>query len=136
MAVKHCFGMTELVKSKDPTTQLAMEADLEAIMCLLDKWDIHLRMRYIESARNPADYFTRYAEKGDWQLEPVVARRLVKRWISCTVDRFADAANAQLPRFNSGYPARGTEHIRRRNDFCVVAMIAPHLVVERYDSES
>ena len=28
------------------------------------------------------------------------------------------------------------ELIRRRNDFCVVAMIAPHLVVERYDSES
>ena len=54
--MKHCFGMTELVNSKDPTTQLAMEADLEAIMCLLDKWDIHLRMRYIESARNPADY--------------------------------------------------------------------------------
>eukprot|EP01048_Picozoa_sp_COSAG05_P020276 COSAG05_NODE_3402_length_2085_cov_1.749245_1_plen_447_part_00 len=46
------------VKSKDPTTQLAMEADLEAIMDLLDKWDIHLKMRYIESARNPADYFT------------------------------------------------------------------------------
>ena len=25
---------------------------------------------------------------------------------------------------------------RWRNDFCVVAMIAPYLVVERYDSES
>ena len=35
-----------------------MEVDLEAIMDLLDKWDIHLKMRYIESARNPADYFT------------------------------------------------------------------------------
>lgn len=99
------------VKSKDPATQLAMEADLEAIMDLLDKWDIHLKMRYIESARNPADYFTRYAEKGDWQLEPVIARRLMKRWTPCTVDRFADAANAQLPRFNSGYPARGTEAV-------------------------
>ena len=99
------------VKSRDPQVQLQMEADLEAIMDRLDLWDISLRMRYVPSALNPSDYFTRYADKGDWQLDPRVAGPLLKRWGMCTVDRFAEAANAQLPRFNSAFPSRGTERV-------------------------
>ena len=44
-------------------------------------------------------------------LDRRVASPLLSRWLPCTVDRFADGINAQLPRFNSGFPARNTEAI-------------------------
>jgi hypothetical protein len=87
----------------------AMERDLELIIDMLDLYDISLRVRYIASAQNPSDFFSRYADKGDWMLDRSVAEPLLCCWGACTVDRFADAGNAQLPRFNSGYPSRGAE---------------------------
>jgi hypothetical protein len=36
------------------------------VMDLLAKFDIDLRVRYIESALNPSDYFSREADKADW----------------------------------------------------------------------
>lgn len=46
------------------TRSLEMEEDLEAIMEMLDKWDIDLRVRWIPSEEMPADYFSREADNG------------------------------------------------------------------------
>jgi hypothetical protein len=47
-----------------------MRADLEMVMDLLAKFGIDLRVRYIESALNPSDYFSREADKADWRERP------------------------------------------------------------------
>lgn len=91
------------------TRSREMEEDLEKIMELLEKWDIDLRTRYIESAENPSDYFSREADKGDWSLDPGFVEPLLVRWGEVTVDRFADRYNNVVPRFNSMYPTAGTE---------------------------
>lgn len=91
----------------------AMYETLEHIMAMLDLHDIHLVMRYIESAENPSDFFSREADKGDWALSPAVLSRfqLLRRWGWPTVDRFADRRNAVCGRFNSMFPQRGAEAI-------------------------
>lgn len=91
------------------TRSLEMEEDLEAIMEMLDKWDIDLRVRWIPSEEMPADYFSREADKGDWSLEQSLVDPLLSLWNPVTVDRFADRHNAVVPRFNSNYPSAGTE---------------------------
>lgn len=84
---------------------------VERIIALLDLYDITLICRYIASAENPSDFFSRAADKGDWSLSPAVVSRLqlLTRWAPVTVDRFADRQNAVVSRFNSMFPSRGTE---------------------------
>eukprot|EP01046_Picozoa_sp_COSAG06_P089879 COSAG06_NODE_36235_length_450_cov_0.527066_1_plen_114_part_01 len=69
------------------TRSLEMEEDLEAIMEMLDKWDIDLRVRWIPSEEMPADYFSREADKGDWSLAQSVVDPLLSLWNPVTVDR-------------------------------------------------
>jgi hypothetical protein len=86
---------------------------LERIVGWLDYLDLTLICRYIESAENPADWFSRSADKADWRFADHVLRRLrlLSRWGEVTVDRFADRKNAVCTRFNSAFPCLGTEAI-------------------------
>jgi len=55
------MGVVYILKSF-VTRSEEMRADLEMVMDLLAKFDIDLRVRYIESALNPSDYFSREAD--------------------------------------------------------------------------
>jgi hypothetical protein len=57
----------------------------------------------------PADWLTRGANKGDWRLAPQIVQQHIHQWGLCTIDRFADNVNAQLPRFNAAFPCLGSE---------------------------
>jgi hypothetical protein len=91
------------------TRSPAMMEVLDRIVRMLCKWDIELRMLYCNTDAMPADWFSRDADKGDWQLSPEVAHEYMHSWGTCTVDRFADFNNALLPRFNAAYPCLGSE---------------------------
>ena len=82
---------------------------LDHIIMNLTMLDIELRLWYINTKLMPADWFSRDANKGDWQLAPEIANQYLHYWGSCTVDRFADFQNALLPRFNAAYPCIGSE---------------------------
>eukprot|EP01052_Picozoa_sp_SAG31_P027652 SAG31_NODE_2603_length_5399_cov_2.741887_2_plen_415_part_00 len=89
----------------------AMRDDLLAIMDLLEEQDMTLRVRWVPSAANPSDYFSRMPNKGEWRLDSEFAASLLHRFGLCTVDRFADSASALLPRFNSPFPCHGSEAV-------------------------
>ena len=91
------------------TRSQALREDLEEIIHLLQLYDIWLKVRYCRTHLMPADWLTRGANKGDWMLDRRVVRTFIGLWGPCTVDRFADAVNTQLPRFNAGYPCIGSE---------------------------
>jgi hypothetical protein len=89
----------------------AMRADLLAVMEILESENAVMRARYVQSASNPSDYFSRIPNKGEWVLHPDLAAVWMRQFGRCTVDRFADWESAQLPRFNSPYPCRGSEAV-------------------------
>eukprot|EP01052_Picozoa_sp_SAG31_P030608 SAG31_NODE_3155_length_4612_cov_2.728784_2_plen_379_part_00 len=89
----------------------AMRDDLLAVMNLLEAEDAELRVRWVASALNPSDYFSRMPSKGEWTLDPAEFRRLSSGFPPCTVDLFASALSAQLPRFASPFPCHGCETV-------------------------
>eukprot|EP01052_Picozoa_sp_SAG31_P050634 SAG31_NODE_11644_length_1010_cov_5.477497_1_plen_158_part_00 len=86
-----------------------MRDDLEQIMLLLELEDAWMRTRYVRSADNPSDYFSRMPSKAEWRLRD--PGQWLVQFQPCTVDRFADRWSALLPRFNSPYPCRGCEAV-------------------------
>ena len=58
-----------------------------------------------------ADYISKVLEIDDWMLNPQVFEWLESMWGPHTVDRFANSANTQLPRFNSKFWSWGTEAV-------------------------
>jgi hypothetical protein len=88
-----------------------LRQDLLEVIELLEAENIALQVRYIESLENPSDWWSRVVDKAEWQLRPALAHQLMHRWGQCQIDRFADSALTQLPRFNSAYPCRGSEHV-------------------------
>ena len=87
-----------------------MMEELRKLWWLLDVHDISLRAKYIRSAANVwADRLSRERDYTDWMLNPRVFRDIERAWGACTIDRFATANNAQLPRYNSLYHDPGSE---------------------------
>ena len=80
-------------------------------MDILEVEEAEQRVRYVASADNPADYFSRLPSKGEWVLAQSQADEWMNLFQPCTVDRFADGATTRLPRFNSPYPCRGCEAV-------------------------
>jgi len=81
-----------------------MMKELRRLWWLLDTHNITLLPRYIRSEANVwADRLSRAQDSGDWRLNPAEFRRLDRDWGPHTVDRFATANNAQLPRYNSAW---------------------------------
>jgi hypothetical protein len=76
--------------------------ELRKLWWLLDTSDITLRARYIRSAANVwADRLSRERDPSDWSLDRGDIDAAQRAWGLCSVDRFASANNALLPRFNS-----------------------------------
>lgn len=71
--------------------------ELRSLWRLLEQLNVQLVVRYIRSAHNPADRWSRFESRSAWQLCPRLFQRLTKK--RCTIDAFADRASAHLPRY-------------------------------------
>eukprot|EP00873_Tetraselmis_striata_P015897 jgi/Tetstr1/436161/TSEL_025007.t1 len=90
----------------------AMMAGLRKLWYLLDSNGVHIRARYIRSAANvKADRLSRHLDSDDWQLDPVMFAELEAMWGAHSVDRFASALNAMLPRYNAAWLDPGREAV-------------------------
>jgi len=79
---------------------------------LLAAHNVSLRARYVASGDNPADFYSRLRDPSDWQLHPTCFRDACLRWGAVpTVDRYATANNAQVPRYNSWFADPGAEAV-------------------------
>eukprot|EP00873_Tetraselmis_striata_P045582 jgi/Tetstr1/465846/TSEL_010466.t1 len=90
----------------------AMMAELRKLWYLLDSNGVHIRARYIRSAANVwADRLSRHLDSDDWQLDPVLFAEPEAMWGAHSVDRFASAPNAMLPRYNAAWLDPGCEAV-------------------------
>eukprot|EP00873_Tetraselmis_striata_P012255 jgi/Tetstr1/432519/TSEL_021892.t1 len=107
----------------------AMMAELRKLWYLLDSNGVHIRARYIRSAANVwADRLSRHLDSDDWQLDLIMFAELEAMWGAHSVDRFASALNAMLPRYNAAWLDPGCEALdslhlsdakrRRENNYC------------------
>ena len=72
--------------------------------------DCEIRPLYIRSAENKmADYFSRLASPRDYHIDQSVFDEIMSTVLQCTVDAFASAATARLPRYWSHAPEPGAE---------------------------
>ena len=85
--------------------------ELRKLQTLLDVDNSSISATYIRSEDNPADYFTRLEDRGDWRLSRDIFQQIDRAWGPHTVDRFATSNNAQLVRFNSAWADPGTEGV-------------------------
>lgn len=81
-----------------------MRPILDHIIRVLEEEHILLHVRYVESAKNPSDWWSRVKDKAEWQLRPDLAHQYMHLWGPAQVDRFADSHTTQLRRFNAAYP--------------------------------
>ena len=89
-----------------------LQQEALAIFATCMKGKIKLEPEWIPREENLwADYLSRMIDYDDWMLNPLVFNQLNARWGPFTVDRFAEARNAQLPRFNSRHWSPGTEAV-------------------------
>ena len=78
--------------------------ELRKLWAVCAEHDIRLKAEYVRSAINIADPWSRIVDKSDWKLNPTEFQRAARRWGMPTIDRFATANNAQVPRYNSRFP--------------------------------
>ena len=70
---------------------------------------IVLDTQWIPRSENErAHFLSRFVDKDDWSLNPVVFQDIDAKWGPHTVDRFSSYYNAQLPRFNSKFASPGS----------------------------
>jgi hypothetical protein len=75
-------------------------AELRHLVRVLAELDVSLRATYIRSRENVvADYYSRLARPYEYAISHDVFRRVSTWWGECTVDAFAAAATALLPRY-------------------------------------
>ena len=84
-------------------------AELRLLLDVLEKLDCELSVHYIKSAENKvADYFSRIAAPKDYQLRQETFDSIMGSVAYCTVDAFASAATARLPRYWTREPEPGS----------------------------
>ena len=92
--------------------QPALQAEALKIFSACVRHHIHIEPEWIPREQNElADYYSRMVDNDDWMLNPATFNWLNSFWGPNTVDRFASATNAQLPRFNSRFWVPGSEAI-------------------------
>ena len=114
------------------TRSPAIMAELRLLWRVLDLNGINLLTEYINTKENvQADALSRLDDEEDWQLNPKVFR-MIDAVEQHSVDRFATALNALLPRFNSRWEQPGAkavnslalsdEHWRSEKNWCKCAI--------------
>ena len=91
--------------SKSPTLMI----ELALFRDLLKEMNSTCLIRYIESARNPSDYWSRLKFASDWTLSPAARRVITDRYGMPTIDRFAQPHDPVVPRYNCPYPYPASE---------------------------
>ena len=77
--------------------------------------DVHLDARYLPGQSNVlADLLSRRDQVigTEWSLHPLVARALLRRWGSPSIDLFATSLNAKLPLYCSLVPDPQSSRMR------------------------
>ena len=88
----------------------ALLAELRSLIGLLDVNDISLRALYIRSAENiVADHFSRVVQPREYAISPAIFTTISEWWGVPSVDAFASAATALVPRYWSERPTPGAE---------------------------
>ena len=95
---QHAAALVEEVDLVSKSALLMREVRLLVALC--DSYDIQLIPRYIKSSENVvADLMSRMAAAGDYRVDFSILARVQEAFgVSCTVDAFASAATALLPR--------------------------------------
>ena len=77
--------------------------ELRKLWALLHEHNITLLPRYIRSADNPADWWSRWKDRSAWSLNPALFASIQRRAgpQPVTLDAFACRATAQVPRYCS-----------------------------------
>jgi len=89
-----------------------MMHELRRLVYVLGECDISLRATYIRSAQNViADYWSRLARPHEYALSRRCFADVCYWWGECTVDAFAGAATALLPRFWAETQTLGAEAV-------------------------
>ena len=92
--------------------QPALQVEALKIFAVCVSHHIHMEPEWIPRKQNElADYYSRLVDYDDWMLNPAVFGWLNNLWGPYTVDRFANAVNAQLSRFNSRFWVLGTDAV-------------------------
>ena len=79
-------------------------------MCV--KNHIHIEPEWIPREQNElADYYSRIVDLDDYRLNPAVFGWLDSLWGPHSIDRFANACNSQMERFNSRFWTPGSEAV-------------------------
>ena len=92
--------------------QNALQTEALGIFAACLSNNIRIEPEWIPRDENKlADYYSRIVEYDDYMLHPAVFNWLDSLWGTHKVDRFANASNAQLERFNSRFFTPGTEAV-------------------------
>ena len=72
--------------------------------------DITLCPQWIPRSENErADIISKFLDKDDWRINPMIFDQLNRLWGPHTVDRFSSHYNNQIQRFNSRFASPGCE---------------------------
>ena len=89
-----------------------LQREVLRVFKLMCQYQIHIEPSWIPREENQyADYLSRTIDYEDWRLNPIVSNMLDGMFGPHTIDRFADANNTQLIRFNSFYWSPGSEAV-------------------------
>ena len=91
----------------------ALMSELKRLLVLLDDLQITLSVRYIRSALNPADEFSRLTYRDAWGFTPRLQANLLARFqhrlrANFTLDAFACHRSAVVPRYASRFNEPGS----------------------------
>ena len=113
LCVKWCSDNQNLVRILQAGSKKEhLQDQAVAIFSICAQYSIRLELTWVPREQNvEADYISKVLEIDDWMLNPQVFEWLESMWGPHTVDRFANSANTQLPRFNSKFWSWGTEAV-------------------------
>ena len=100
-----CVGIIKKGMSKSPVLHREyslLHAELAALNC-------RILVRWVASADQPADFWTRLLYRSDWHFATWVLEAVFELWGEPTVDRFAQPHDAVCARYNTPYPHPGAE---------------------------
>ena len=94
------------------STKPSLQAEALDIFSICVQGNIRLEPEWIPREQNElADYYSRIVDYDDWMLNPTIFTWFDTIWGPHTIDRFANAMNAQTQRFNSRFWSPGIEAV-------------------------
>ena len=95
----NCVSIINKMVSRSPV----LHREYSLLHAELAALNIDLICRYVASAQNPSDFWTRLQYRSDWRFSARVTAALFRLWGTPTVDRFAQPHDHVVARFNCPY---------------------------------